>query len=122
MINSLRLEIHSQNIDLEKLFNRMKLSKASHLNKQEFCNLLRTLDPKLEEDELHYVFVEFDADGSGTVDFEEFRRQLEQSGIRMNSVRVCNLAKKHTIDFVEGEENTKPHHSLSPEKKNDRID
>ena len=48
LINSLRLEIQSQNIDLEKLFNRMKLSKSTSLNKHEFFGLLKTLDPRLE--------------------------------------------------------------------------
>ena len=39
----------------------------------------------------------------------------------MNSVRLCNIAKKHTMDYIEGEENQKPYHSLSPEKSSDRI-
>jgi hypothetical protein len=33
IINSLRIEIHTQNIDLEKLFNKMKLTQTSSLNK-----------------------------------------------------------------------------------------
>lgn len=33
VINKLRMEIHSQNIDMEKLFNKLKYSKDTNLKK-----------------------------------------------------------------------------------------
>jgi len=70
------MEIHSQNIDLEKLFNKLKYSHATSLNKPEFFALLKTLNQEITEEECQFVFTKFDEDGSGTIEFEEFKKQL----------------------------------------------
>jgi Ca2+-binding EF-hand superfamily protein len=70
VINKLRLEIHSQNIDMEKLFNRLKYSKATSLRREEFFSLLKTLDSSIDDLESQYVFEKFDADGNGLIDLE----------------------------------------------------
>ncbi|CAM6002247.1 unnamed protein product [Sphagnum balticum] len=49
VINKLRLEIHSQNIDMEKLFNKLKYHKATSLKREEFFSLLRTLDNSIDD-------------------------------------------------------------------------
>ena len=39
----MRVAIHSQNLDLETVFANMKLTNNSHLKKQEFYDVVKTL-------------------------------------------------------------------------------
>jgi Ca2+-binding EF-hand superfamily protein len=62
---------------------------------------MKLLNPELDNEELKYMFIEFDTDGSGTIEFEELQRQLELRGIRTKSLRLNNVTKKPTVNFVE---------------------
>lgn len=68
------------------LFNKLKLPKATCLKKGEFYSLLKTLDPDISEEEAHFVFTKFDQDGSGGIEFEEFKDVLKQNSIRLRSL------------------------------------
>lgn len=61
---------------MEKLFNRLKYSKATSLTKEEFFNLLKTLDNKIDDAESQYVFEKFDSDCNGLIELEEFKQIL----------------------------------------------
>lgn len=43
VINQMRVAIHSQNLDLETVFSNMKLTNNSHLKRQEFYEVVKTL-------------------------------------------------------------------------------
>jgi hypothetical protein len=48
IINELRVKIHYQNIDLEKLFTKLKFNKNSSLNLDELLRLLKTFDDDID--------------------------------------------------------------------------
>ena len=63
-----------QKKDINFLFSNFK---GNELNKAEFYRLLNGIDSELKYEQTSLLFNNFDMDGDGTVDLEEFRQRLE---------------------------------------------
>jgi len=58
--------------ELREVFMLYDKEARGYLPLDEFKIILREIDPELPEDELDEIIDEIDADGSGTIDFDEF--------------------------------------------------
>ncbi|CRL05920.1 CLUMA_CG019104, isoform A [Clunio marinus] len=58
--------------ELREVFMLYDKGARGYLPLDEFKKILREIDPELPEDELDEIIDEIDADGSGTIDFDEF--------------------------------------------------
>ncbi|XP_070502700.1 troponin C, isoallergen Bla g 6.0101-like [Chironomus tepperi] len=58
--------------ELREVFMLYDKEARGYLPLDEFKKILREIDPELPEDELDEMIDEIDADGSGTIDFDEF--------------------------------------------------
>mgnify|MGYP000905387419 CR=1 FL=1 len=101
IINELRIKIHYQNIDMEKLFTKMNFNRHSSLNLDDLLKLLKTLDNDIEREEAQYIFELLDIDKNGSIEFEELKNCLSRNGIRMEPYVPC--LKPNNTSFVEGE-------------------
>lgn len=84
LITDLRLMILKENIDIEELFAELDMSKDRSLDVNELGKFLHRVDKNLTREEIEYIFNKFDEDGSNSIEFEEFRKWLEDNDCRMS--------------------------------------
>lgn len=63
----------------------MDKSGDNSLDRNELSKLLCKLDNTLTDNELHILFKQFDADGSGTVNFSEFEALITEGASQINN-------------------------------------
>lgn len=67
------------------------------------------IDSNLTREEIEYLFNKFDEDGSNSIEFEEFRKWLEDNECRMTPMSISLRAKRLSILTLPG---SKPKGSL----------
>ena len=70
---------------------------------------LTRIDKDLTREEVEYIFNKFDEDGSNSIEFEEFRKWLEDNNCRMTQSAIQRNAKRLSILSLPG---SKPAGSL----------
>lgn len=75
-IRILREIIFKNALDLKKIFKNFDKSKSGVLNLSEFTSMIKIINPKLNEEEIKYIFTKFDLDNSKTIDIREFEHHL----------------------------------------------
>ena len=70
---------------------------------------LTRIDKNLTREEIEYIFNKFDEDGSNSIEFEEFRKWLEDNDCRMSQSSIQKSAKRLSILSLPG---SKPQGSL----------
>lgn len=92
LITDLRQMIIKDKLDIAQLFQELDMSKDKALDVNEYSiiiNFLRLgkfltrIDKNLTREEVEYIFNKFDEDGSNSIEFEEFRKWLEDNNCRM---------------------------------------
>ena len=61
--------------------------------KEAFRSVIADTGEELPEDEIDYMIKEFDVDGDGTIDFEEFKNYMTQGDEGRQANAINNLAK-----------------------------
>lgn len=86
-MNQVRLAIHTQDFDVEKLFESMKLTPSSQLKKSEVFEIVKAMDKTLTEEEFQFLFDKLDSGGQGVVEFERLKTYMANNGVRLKSMR-----------------------------------
>ena len=55
---------------------------------------LHRVDKNLTREEIEYLFNKFDEDGSNSIEFEEFKKWLEDNECRMSKSQISENAKR----------------------------
>ncbi len=84
VIKDLRLKINMQQINIKYLFQKLDKSGDNSLDRSELSKLLCKVDSTLTENELAILFKQFDADGSGSVNYSEFEALISDGVSQMN--------------------------------------
>jgi calmodulin len=58
--------------ELREAFNQFDQDGSGAIDRQEFAELMESLDAGMSDDELEIGFSEVDRDGNGTIEFGEF--------------------------------------------------
>ncbi|CAK66613.1 unnamed protein product (macronuclear) [Paramecium tetraurelia] len=84
LINDIRLMIIKDKLDLTQLFAELDMSKDKALDVNELGRFLTRVDKDIQRDEIEYIFNKFDEDGSNSIEFEEFKKWLEDNSIHVD--------------------------------------
>ena len=71
-------------IDVEKLFEKLDMSKDHAIDIKELEAFLLEIDKTINHEEVEYVFNKLDTDKSNTIEFDEFKKWLEENEVRMS--------------------------------------
>lgn len=88
MINNLRILVHTNDVDLEKIFQELELTNNSLLTKEVLGAIMKKIaegDKIMEEYDL--IIKKLDEDGDNVVTFESFRQLLKTSNIQTKSLK-----------------------------------
>lgn len=101
--------IIKEKLDLAKLFEDLDMSKDKALDVNEYlydilrlAKFLTRIDKNLTREEIEYLFNKFDEDGSNSIEFEEFRKWLEDNECKMTSASIIVRAKRLSILTLPG--------------------
>jgi len=86
----------------EQAFNAVAKDGSSGLSAHELHLLLQHLGHPLELEALHQVFLEYDIDGSGSIEFGEFLRLFRNKFLDLDE--IVEYMRRKSEPFVEGEE------------------
>lgn len=104
VMNQVRLAVHTQDVDVEKLFDSMKLTPTTQLKKGELFQVVKAMDKTITEDEFQALFDKLDSGGHGAVEFDKFKTYMADNGIRLKSTRkkepVLHQVKSESEDKV----------------------
>lgn len=76
VIKLLKVVIERECIDVNELFEKYDANGDHQLQMTEFAPLILSIDNSLSQNEISYIFKDFDKDGSGTINTEEFITRL----------------------------------------------
>lgn len=96
LMSELRYNIKSQNIDLEKLFNRMGYNRQTELNFKHFNEFLKTIDANLTQQEQVFIFTKLDVDDSNSISLKELETEMIKHNIPMRS-KYKGLERKESF-------------------------
>ncbi|CAD8163035.1 unnamed protein product [Paramecium octaurelia] len=85
LINDIRQMICKEKIDIHKLFADLDMSKDKALDVNELGKFLQKVDKDITREEIEYIFNKFDDDGNNQIEFEEFKKWLEDNQIVTNA-------------------------------------
>ncbi len=68
-------------IDIHKLFAELDMSKDKALDVNELGKFLMKVDKDITREEIEYIFNKFDDDGNNQIEFEEFKKWLEDNSV-----------------------------------------
>ena len=57
------------------------MSKDKALDVNELGRFLTRVDKDIQREEIEYIFNKFDEDGSNSIDFEEFKKWMEDNSV-----------------------------------------
>lgn len=73
--------IFKDKIDIHKLFQELDMSKDRALDVNELGKFLIRVDKNLSREEIEYIFNKFDDDGNNQIEFEEFKKWMEDNEV-----------------------------------------
>ena len=82
--------IIKEQIDIGELFAELDMTKDKALNVNELGKFLTRVDKNLTREEIEYIFNKFDDDGNNLIEFNEFKKWLEENDV--NFYLVFNLS------------------------------
>ncbi|CAD8048740.1 unnamed protein product [Paramecium primaurelia] len=98
LINDIRLMIIKEKLDISQLFAELDMSKDKALDVNELGRFLTRVDKDIQRDEIEYIFNKFDEDGSNSIDFEEFKKWMEDNSIQVKQEKqIRDRSKKQSI-------------------------
>lgn len=89
--------IIKEQIDIGELFAELDMTKDKALNVNELGKFLQRVDKNLTREEIEYIFNKFDDDGNNLIEFNEFKKWLEENDCRMTASEVSRTKKKVSI-------------------------
>lgn len=89
--------IIKEQIDLFELFAELDMRKDKALTVNDLGKLLTRVDKNLTREEIEYIFNKFDLDGNNLIEFNEFKRWLEENDVRMTASEVSRTRKKVSV-------------------------
>ncbi|CAD8197134.1 unnamed protein product [Paramecium octaurelia] len=97
LINDIRQMIIKEQLDIGELFAELDMTKDKALNVNELGKFLTRVDKNLTREEIEYIFNKFDDDGNNLIEFNEFKKWLEENDCRMTASEVSRTKKKVSI-------------------------
>lgn len=85
LMGQIRFRINSQNIDLERLFERHGYQRNTELNFELFEAFLKTIDATLTSEEERYMFEKLDTNDSDSISLSELQDAMTANNIPMKS-------------------------------------
>lgn len=81
------------------------MSKDKSLDVNELGRFLTRVDKDIQREEIEYIFNKFDEDGSNSIDFEEFKKWLEDNSVRnhylfSDSSLIRKVSKRKTKKII----------------------
>lgn len=81
------------------------MSKDKSLDVNELGRFLTRVDKDIQREEIEYIFNKFDEDGSNSIDFEEFKKWLEDNSVRnhnlqLDSSLIGEVSKRKTKKII----------------------
>lgn len=73
--------ILKDNVNLEELFGELDMSRDKALDLNELAKFLAKVDKNLTREEIEYIFNKFDDDGNNFIEFNEFKKWLEDNEV-----------------------------------------
>lgn len=73
------------------------------MTKFRLAKFLTRVDKNLTREEIEYLFNKFDDDGSNSIEFEEFKKWLEDNDCRMSQSSISRGAKRLSILTLPGQ-------------------
>ena len=89
VMTSLRFEINSKNLDLNKLLEGLGLKGMKELNYKQFTEFIKHIHPHITKDEINFFVEKMDQNEDGSISIQELSTEME----------------KHNITFFKPEEN-----------------
>ena len=68
-------------LDISQLFAELDMSKDKALDVNELGRFLTRVDKDISREEIEYIFNKFDEDGSNSIEFEEFKKWMEDNSV-----------------------------------------
>jgi len=65
------------------LFTELDMTKDKALNVNELGKFLTRVDKNLTREEIEYIFNKFDDDGNNLIEFNEFKKWLEENDVNI---------------------------------------
>ena len=98
IMNNIRQQVKTDEIDLESKFQELGVGKGSSLNAEKFETLMKSVDPILTKQEISYIFNKIASSGGNTVSYDEFQRALQKEGIPMSMIRKNSVDNQKQSD------------------------
>lgn len=81
------------------------MSKDKSLDVNELGRFLTRVDKDIQREEIEYIFNKFDEDGSNSIDFEEFKKWMEDNSVRnhylfLDSSLIREVSKRKTKKII----------------------
>jgi len=91
--------LNRKNISFLEMFNFCDINDDSRVNLGELRNFVESLSADFKQKEIHALMAYVDIDKNGTVDREEFMRQLNKAEMTMRQTQIINkqIAEKRVI-------------------------
>ena len=92
--------------NLKSIFNRYDDDGSGEIDANELMEIMQSLGVSVTEEEISAMVQEIDADGSGTIDFGEFKAMVEKSMADDNAGRSSKLAMamvEHSFAAIDDE-------------------
>ena len=86
--------------DLREIFNLIDVDRSGSLDRQEFSQIIRCLNPNAKDAEITQAIQQADKDGNGEIDFEEFIA-TQQAGSELRiSIAALRSFKKILLQYA----------------------
>lgn len=87
------------------MFTELDMSKDKSLDVNELGRFLTRVDKDIQREEIEYIFNKFDEDGSNSIDFEEFKKWMEDNSVRnhylfLDSSLIREVSKRKTKKII----------------------
>lgn len=72
----LKIQIDSRNLDMSKILQSIKLNKSDKLGFAEFGKIIHSINEQVNENELKFMYKEFNVNQNEAITFDEFSRGM----------------------------------------------
>ncbi|EAS02860.3 Serine/Threonine kinase domain protein (macronuclear) [Tetrahymena thermophila SB210] len=83
VITELKRVIIENNLNEQNIFQKFDVDFDKHLNRREFRDLIRIIDHRLTNQEIHFIFDIFDMDSKNLVSLENFVQTLKEKSFKL---------------------------------------
>ena len=94
VMTSLRFEINSKNLDLNKLLEGLGYKGMKELNYKQFAEFIRHIHPHITKDEIIFFIEKMDPNEEGSISIQELSTEMEKHSITFLSLKKTRNASQ----------------------------